>query len=174
MELILLLMLNCGMTQQDCSDLLDTEVDWKRGRVIRKRSKTGDLKTTPTVDYLLWPRTFELLQRFRSGGERVLLTRNGKPYLRQELTAGKVTRSDIVTANYFKLKQKLGFRKPLKQLRKTGASLLESHETYGRFVGHYLGHSPKSMAERHYAAPAQVLFDQAITWLGQELGIVKT
>jgi integrase len=169
MKLILLLMLNTGATQQDVSDLLDTEVNWREGRIVRKRSKTGDHDSTPVVNYKLWPQTFAVLKRFRSGGEHVLTTRTGKPYLRQALVAGKVTRSDIVAAYYYKLKKKIGFKKPLKLLRKTGASLLESHEAYGRFVGHYLGHAPKSMAERHYAAPAQALFDEAILWLGRQL-----
>ena len=26
------------------------------------------------------------------------------------------------------------------------------------------------MADRHYAAPSQELFDEAVTWLGQQLG----
>jgi len=37
LRLHLLLMANCGMTQQDVSDLKPTEVDWKEGRIKRKR-----------------------------------------------------------------------------------------------------------------------------------------
>jgi hypothetical protein len=70
------------------------------------------------------------------------------------------------------LQAKLSFRKPMKGLRKTAATLLESHETYGRLTGLFLGHAPASMKERHYAAPPQALFDEAVTWLGRQLGFV--
>lgn len=40
-KLYLLLMLNTGSTQKDISDLRITEVDWKRGTITRKRSKTA-------------------------------------------------------------------------------------------------------------------------------------
>ena len=67
-------MLNCGMTQRDISDLKDEEVDWNAGRIRRKRSKTANHDNVPVVEYLLWPRTFDLLKEYRSGGELVLLT----------------------------------------------------------------------------------------------------
>jgi hypothetical protein len=63
LKLGLLLMGNCGMTQQDVSDLKDTEVDWTGGRIIRQRSKTAGNENVPTVQYLLWPSTFALLQK---------------------------------------------------------------------------------------------------------------
>jgi hypothetical protein len=49
MRLFLLLMLNCGFTQKDISDLQDGEVDWTTGRITRKRSKTKRKKNTPLV-----------------------------------------------------------------------------------------------------------------------------
>ena len=55
-KLYILLMLNCGMTQKDIADLQVSEVDWREGRIIRKRSKTGDRENVPTVNYKLWPR----------------------------------------------------------------------------------------------------------------------
>src|SRR5262245_11409394 len=82
-------MANCGMTQGDVSDLLDTEVDWAAGRIIRKRSKTADRENVPVVNYKLWPQTFKLLKKYRSGTERVLLTERGLPYIRTELKGGK-------------------------------------------------------------------------------------
>ena len=68
LKLHLLLMLNCGFTQQDVADLGQEEVDWLAGMISRRRSKTGDHVTVPMVSYRLWPETFELLRRFRSGG----------------------------------------------------------------------------------------------------------
>jgi integrase len=170
LKLALLLMVNAGMTQADVSDLRDSEVDWKLGRIIRKRSKTAGIDSVPVVNYPVWSLTFELLKKYRSGGERVLLTESGKPYVRKELVNGKLVKADGFTSNFKHLQRRLKFTKPMKLLRKTGASLLESHEVYGRLVSMYLGHSPRSMKDKHYAAPSQALFDEAVKWLGRQLG----
>jgi integrase len=170
LKLALLLMVNCGMTQADVSDLLDTEVDWRAGRVIRRRSKTAARESVPVVNYKLWPSTFALLKQHRSGGERVLLTLAGNPLVRKKMQAGKLVKVDALARKYRKLQTRLGL-KPMKLLRKTGASLLESHEVYGRFTGLYLGHAPATMKDRHYAAPPAALFDEAIAWLGEQLGV---
>lgn len=61
----------------------------------------------------------------------------------------------------------------MKLLRKTAASMLESHEVYGRFVGLFLGHAPASMKDKHYSAPPQQHFDAAIHWLGEQLGVAE-
>jgi hypothetical protein len=34
----------------------------------------------------------------------------------------------------------------------------------------YLGHTPASVKDKHYAAPPQELFDEAVGWLGKQLG----
>jgi integrase len=173
LKLALLLMINCGFTQMDVSDLLDTEVDWKRGAITRKRSKTGDWDNVPVVCYRLWPLTFKLLKKYRSGKERVLVTERGRPFVRKEMVNGKLVKADGIRSNYAHLKRRLGFKKALKLLRKTAATLLEGHPIYGRFTAHFLGHSPVSVKDRHYAAPSQELFDEALTWLGRQLGFVK-
>jgi len=171
LKLGLLLMANCGMTQQDVSDLLDTEVDWTQGRIIRRRSKTAGFENVPTVCYKLWPLTFRLLQKYRSGTERVLLTESGLPYLRKELKDnGMVSKADGFASNFVHLKKRIKLNRSLKQLRKLGASLLEGHPTYGRFGTFFLGQSPRTVKDRHYAAPSQELFDEAVAWLGQQLG----
>ena len=83
LKLHLLLMLNCGMTQVDIADLQPGEVDWDRGRIARKRSKTAAHEHVPTVEYPLWPNTRGLLRQFGlRDGERALLTESGRPWLR--------------------------------------------------------------------------------------------
>ena len=171
LKLALLLMANCGMTQQDVSELRDCEVDWQAGRVIRKRSKTGDNENVPTVNYRLWPSTFALLKKYRSGAERVLLTESGQEYVRTKLREdGKLSKADGFASSFIHVKKRLGFVGSLKQLRSLGATLLETHKDYGRFKSYFLGHSPKTVADKHYARPAQELFDQAVSWLGEQLG----
>jgi integrase len=172
LKLALLLMANTGMTQRDISDLRDAEVDWKAGRITRKRSKTKDRKNVPTVSYPLWPLTFKLLQQYRSGGDRVLLTESGLPFVRTDLNAeGKLVKADGFASNYAHLKRRLKLGRPLKQLRKTSASLLARYAD-GRFVDLFLGHAPRSVADRHYVRPSQDQFDEAVMWLGRKLGQV--
>ena len=59
----------------------------------------------------------------------------------------------------------------LKMLKKTSVSLLEDDSKYSGLKYLFLGHSPRSIADRHYVRPPQNLFDEAIDWLGSKLGI---
>jgi integrase len=172
LKLCLLLMANCGMTQQDVSDLLDTEVDWVAGRITRQRSKTAGNVNVPTVQYKLWDVSFRLLQQYRSGTGRVLLTESGLPYVRKELRDGKLMKADGFASNWVHVKKRLKLNRSLKQLRKLGASILDTHPVYGRFVSYFLGHSPRTVADKNYRQPSQDLFDEAVTWLGEQLGQV--
>jgi hypothetical protein len=177
LKLYLLLMLNCGMLQKDISDLRHDEVDWTLGRIRRKRSKTRDHDDVPEVDYKLWPETFRLLKACRSDPkmqESVLVTEKGKPLMPKGLAEdGRLTKSDNIQSAYRYLGKRLGILKPkaLKLLRKTSASKLESHGEYGRYVSHFLGHAPRTVKDRHYAAPSCELFDRAIDWLGKQYGL---
>jgi integrase len=171
LKLHLLLMANCGMLQTDISELRQNEVDWAEGRIIRKRSKTKGEEEVPTVNYKLWPLTFELLKQHRSrDGDFVLLTQSGRRWVDKRLADGKLIKADNIASCYVWLKKKTKFKKPLKLIRKTSASLIESHREYGRYKSHFLGHSPRTVADRHYAAPSQELFDEVIGWLGQQYG----
>ncbi|MBY0588852.1 site-specific integrase [bacterium] len=171
LKLHLMLMINCGMTQTDISDLRQSEVDWKRGRITRKRSKTRHEENVPEVTYQLWPITFSLLKRYRSKDKDwVLLTMSGGRWVSKSLVDGHFHKADNVASCYMHLKKKTGIKKQLKLLRKTSASILESHSNYGRYKHHFLGHSPRSIADKHYAAPSDTLFDEIIRWLGEQYG----
>jgi integrase len=170
LRLCLLLMANCGMTQWDVSELPDTEVDWANGRVIRKRSKTAACDSAPAVNYKLWDSTFTLLQKFRSGNEKVLATRCGQQYVRKDMRDGQLCKTDAWGVYWYRVRKRLGILRPLKQLRKLGSSLLDNHPAYGRFTQHWLGHSPRTVSTRHYTTPSQELFDEAVAWLGEQLG----
>jgi integrase len=162
-RLMILLSLNTGMTQIDISDLSHSEVDWKRGRLTRKRSKTGDHVNVPLVEYALWPETFSLLTRLRSSDpDRVLLTKSGKPWVNR-----KESNIDSVRIEFNKLNPTLSF----KHLRKTAATMLGSHGEYRAYAQFFLGHAPTSVADSHYIKPSQERFDAAVHWLrGQFLG----
>ena len=196
-KLYILLMLNCGMTQKDISDLLVSEVDWKEGRIIRKRSKTSDEENVPTVNYKLWPETFRLLQQERDANsqDRVLVNSNGGPLWSEETTAdGKYKKNDNVKNAFERLRTvkeikeplkarkktstrkveravKATIDKPLKSLKKTSASLLRDNAQFASLEGLFLGHAPQSMSDKHYTKVPQKLLDQAVQWLGEEYGL---
>jgi integrase len=176
-QLYILLMLNCGMTQKDISDLLESEVDWVEGRIIRKRSKTSDEENVPTVNYKLWPETFRLLQQERASGstDRVLLNANGSSIWSELISAGgKYLKTDNVKNCFDRLRKIAKIDKPLKSLKKTSASLLRNNKGFSGMESLFLGHAPRSMADRHYAAVPQELLDQALLWLGQQYGLAET
>ena len=161
--------------EKDIGDLLTTEVDWKEGRVIRKRSKTADCENVPTVNYLLWPETFRLLKQERAvdSEDLVLRNANGNPIWSEEITKeGKYKKNDNIKNAFDRLRKELGIAKPLKSLKKTSASLLRDNEKFSALASLFLGHAPQSMSDRHYTQFPQNLFDQAVTWLGQEFGII--
>ena len=57
-----------------------------------------------------------------------------------------------------------------KELRRLGATLLAGHQDYGRLQAYFLGHSPRTAADRHDVRPSREVFAEAVTWLGRELG----
>lgn len=169
-------MLNCSYTQKDISDLRVSEVDWNEGRIVRKRSKTADCENVPTVNYLLWPETFRLLQQERAvdSEDRVLRNNKGNPIWSEEITKeGKYKKNDNIKNAFDRLRKELGIAKPLKSLKKTSASLLRDNEKFSALASLFLGHAPQSMSDRHYTQVPQKLLDQAVTWLGQEYGLVE-
>lgn len=168
LRLYMLLMLNCGMTQKDISDLHPAEIDWEQGRITRKRSKTSEHKDVPTVSYRLWSDTLRLLQQERSpeAADRVLQNANGSPLWTETLTPdGKYRKTDNVKNSFDRLRTKLAITKSLKSLKKTSASLLRANPHFQGLEGLFLGHAPKSMADRHYTRVPEELLDEAIRWL---------
>ena len=130
-RLYILLMLNCGMTQKDISDLKCEEVNWGEGRIVRKRSKTSDHENVPVVNYLLWPETLRLLEQERTDENqgRVLHNANGSALCTEVLTAdGKYKKTDNVKNAFDRLRKKEGIDKPLKSFKKTSATLVKGDE----------------------------------------------
>jgi hypothetical protein len=72
-KLYLLLMLNCGMYQNDIAEMRKDEVDWKAGTLTRARSKTRE-RNGPVVTYKRWPETFAPLKKHRAKEGDLALT----------------------------------------------------------------------------------------------------
>jgi integrase len=170
LRLHILLMANCGMLPTDIAELRNDQVNWAAGRIVRKRTKTAKHETVPTVDYRLWSITADLLRQHRSGGDIVLLTSKGTSWVERQLIGGHLKSKNVIQVNYQRLQARLGITQPLKLFRKTSASLLETHPNHGRYASHWLGHSPRTIADRHYVAPSRERFDEAVVWLGQQYG----
>ncbi len=173
LQLHLLLMINCGMTQVDISDLSPGEVDWNRGRIRRKRGKTADHESVPTVDYPLWSETWSRLRVFgRRDGDRVLLIKSGQPWVRDRLLdSGKRSKVDAIKSNYRHLQRVTSSVHPMKLFRKTSASVLETDGNHARYTLMFLRHAPKTVADRHYVVPSQANFDRAIEFLRRTYNI---
>lgn len=180
MRLYILLMCNCGFTQIDVARLKRSEVDLSEsGTITRKRSKTKDHENVPVITFPLWAKTAALLRdQIQTSGDLALLNSHGNPLLTEKITdKGKLSRTDNIGLRYRRLRKRLKengvtIKGKLKALRSTGASTLGEHPDYGRYAQHYLGHSPQTIADRHYVRPAEEQFTKAIEWLGRELGVV--
>ncbi len=161
-----LLGLNCGMTNADIGNLHKSQV--VNGYLTRKRVKTERTDNVPTVTYLLWAETIELLDKFKSAAssEFWFVSQDGTPLVSSRIEDGKAKIKDLVALRWKRYGKATIM---LKQYRSIAATALESHAEYGRFVSYFLGHSPKSIKDKHYAAPSQKLFDTALLWLKKEL-----
>jgi len=174
-KLYLLLMLNCGMTQVDISDLKPEQVDWTEGRIIRRRSKTED-KDVPEVNYKLWKPTFDLLKKFGSKtGVRVLTNDNGGDLKVEKIVNGKLRKVDNFASAYSRLRVKLKKKgivvAAAKTIKKGGSTKLKSNPLYRDLRFYYLGQASKTIADKHYAGESDDLFDEALEWLRVEFGV---
>jgi hypothetical protein len=164
-RLYALLGLNCGMTNVDISEFTKEMV--KDGYLTRRRIKTGINPNVPTVSYKLWPETLDLLKKFKSDHPTFWLTSTtGTKLVENRIEDGEVRMKDLIALNWKKYGK--GCPIPPSKFRSVCATMLESHREFGRYVPHFLGHSPKTLKEKHYAAPSQEVFDQAMEWLRQQ------
>jgi integrase len=172
-RLYLLLMLNTGMLQKDISDLRPADVDWRKGTITRRRTKTTKYENVPTVTYRLWKETHRLLRQERAtDGEFVLTNEGGGPLKVERLDEnGKLRKIDNVKSAFHRLSLVTKIKKPLKLFRKTSATLLRGNKQFSGIEHVFLGHAPRTMADRHYAQVPQELLDEAIVWLGTQFGI---
>ncbi len=170
-RLHMLLMLNCGFIGQDINDLKQNQVDWTEGIITRKRSKTKDHESVPEVRYRLWRRTFDLLKKYRSGDpEIVLFTQKGNRWITESTQSGKYSRSDCVGRTLDYWLGRAGSKRSPKQLRATAATTLGTHPTYKFYSPYFLGHAPRTVAERNYVKPNDAEFFEALAWLEKALG----
>lgn len=167
-RLYILLTLNTSMTQKDIADLSFDEVDFKGGRISRKRSKTRKYDSTPLVNYKLWPETLALLESEKNSDRagRVLVNaKGGSLWSETDDPTRGYQKIDNVRSAFERLRRKVGIEKSFISLKKTAATELAGSKEFSSVRGLFLGHAPTTVADQHYAkAPGQLL-DEAISWL---------
>lgn len=164
-RLHILLGLNCGMLPVDIASLKQDQVDWENGKITRPRTKLKHMPDAPTVTYLLWKETFDLLKEHRSTKDIVLVTKSGRPWLLNSLDVAteKYKNSNSIASGLRNARGEL--KVSPKDFRTTGASTLAEHPHFKFYALHYLADSPKGTANKNYVLPSQTEFDAAITWL---------
>jgi integrase len=154
------------MTNADLGQLSKDMVDLDNGTLTRRRVKTGDIENVPTVCYKLWAETLQLLkQEWSSHSILVLTSTDGTSLYATSFEGNHTRRKDLIVKAWSKAEATI----PFKAFRSISATTLESHETFGRLVQHFLGHAPQSVKDRHYAAPSQELFNRALSWLHDQI-----
>ena len=163
LALFALLGLNCGMTNADIGAMRQDAIE--SGYLTRKRVKTVNHDNVPVVKYKLWQETKQLLNQFRSSDPDLWLVSNaGTPLWSGRIEDGCVKEKDLIAKAWQKAKCPI----KLKEFRSISATTLETHKEYGRYVSYFLGHSPRTLKDKHYAAPSQTVFDDALAWLGEK------
>ena len=172
-RLYVLLALNCGMTQKDISDLKPDQVDLDLGTITRKRSKTTNCENVPVVCYKLWAETLRLLRIHRSSDPgRWLVSEENNPLAVVELSDdGKLRRWDCVAQAFKYLRASMSIKHPFKVLRKTSATMLAGSRDFCSVAELFLGHAPKTIADKHYADAPQKILDDGLDWMAGQYGV---
>jgi len=109
----------------------------------------------------------------------VFLNEDGKPLVRGAIgDDGNEDRQDNIRSAYCRVIRKLKakkllpetWNKTLKQLRKTGANILEKSKDHAEFYEMFLDH--EAVAKRHYLKSGEPVprFDSAIKFFGESFG----
>ncbi|MCA8993155.1 MAG: tyrosine-type recombinase/integrase [Planctomycetaceae bacterium] len=144
-KLYWLLMLNCGMTQSDLSELDANQIDWKTGTLTRRRGK-HDHQTSdkiPTVRYVLWKECFQLLKKHGNKKGLVFLHDDGKPLCGEN-------RRDVIKPQWDNIRKETGITKTPKVFRKSGASALGSSVEFRSWRELYLANAGNSVTDVNY------------------------
>jgi hypothetical protein len=157
------------MTNADIAELQKSQV--VDGRLTRRRVKTGELGSVPTVCYPLWTETLELMTKFKSKHTTLwFASRAGTKLLTNSITSdGSVKTKDLIILAWRRAGLHTTCPIPLFKFRSVSATALDAHESYGRYSPYFLAHSPGSVSARHYVVPSQDQFDLALAWLREYL-----
>jgi hypothetical protein len=83
----------------------------------------------------------------------------------------KYQKVDCVKNGFFRLTKKTKIAKPFGSLKKTSGSLIRDSE-FTALEQLFLGHAGP-LAHKHYTVSPGKMLDKALTWLGQQFGLVE-
>jgi integrase len=148
LDAMILLGLNCGFGQGDCSELPRTALDMRPGWIDFPRPKTGIGRRAP-----LWPETVAALDRARASRPEprdpaddrlVFLTTFGRPWVRfsDKGDAKRGARTDAVGQEFAKLCKRAGVKVPggfyvFRHTFRTIADEVKDHAAIGLVMGHH-------------------------------------
>jgi integrase len=154
LRLFALLAANCGMNNCDIGKLTANQIDFAARTLTRKRVKTVKHKQVPTVTYWLWDETIQLLrQEMTEDANFLLLDAKGEPlYIDKKDGPGGASLYDKIKSSWRDYFGRDGSKKyTLKDFRFIPADLIKAGQ-YRLYRDVWLGHSPKSVAEKSYSS----------------------
>ena len=156
-----LLALNCGMNNCDIGKLTKDMV--KNGILTRKRVKTEDEENVPTVSYVLWKETMELLKKFMSNHPTLWLTRkDGSAWYESKYAGEKVVHNDYISAAW----SQADYGVQLKALRACPVQWMQKQGVEESTQQLYLGQSHKmTVCENNYAGSPQAKMNKVVEQL---------
>lgn len=172
----ILLSLNCGFLASDLNDIKHTQYDSEVGRLIHKRRKTRRKKRIPIVNYKLWPKTIEAIEKIKTDPnefEEMFHTKGGARILTPK-KSGKGSFNNL-SRNWQVVRDRLKLRKnlTLRKLRNTALTELKKSLWFRDLDELWLGHA-KTVSSRHYHivdGQEYEPLDKAVDFIAEKLEI---
>ncbi|QDU50479.1 hypothetical protein [Gimesia panareensis] len=184
----ILLSLNCGFLASDLNELRHSQ--YENGRLVHKRKKSRRRKRVPIVNYKLWPKTMEAIEKVKTElaitgsmskkdiedlkkSKELLRTVGGARILTPKKT-GKGNYNNL-SRNWQNVRIRLGLREnlTLRKLRNTALTELKKSFNYRDLGQLWLGQA-QSVESRHYHyVDGQVYepLDKAIEFIADQFEI---
>lgn len=142
-------------------------IDLRKKTAVRRRAKTGDQESTPTVRYRLWKETIAALKKIEKRPPLLFVGPASKPryYVRWDEAKQKDVKRDDFSQVW------KGSAIPLGKLRSIASTALKEELAYRPYVDLFLAHAPESLADKNYAAEADKPFFEALEFVRTQLGI---
>jgi hypothetical protein len=167
LRLYALLAANAGLNNVDIGKLSRFQIDLTAKTLTRKRVKTATWANVPTVTYLLWDETIDLLrQQMEKTGEYALLDSKGQPlYIDKKDGSDGASLYDKIKSSWRDYFGRDGSKKyTLKDFRFFSADLIKNGP-HRIFQDVWLGHSPKTVAAKNYSGAEDCT--EVCKWLHQ-------